>query len=345
MELDRKADSSDKAMRRICSYMSALLLAVSCSRGADELMPSTAEKMIMDIAVKSADASAGTPVFIFWDEAYFSIDDFGGKAPYHVSYPTGVTDAYDEVKYNTGKDYPGSYRAVKATGYAPSTLARKNDGWTEMTLGTSHETGKTDVLVAAEAIQGSSLRPFDEKMEFIHAQIRFTAKAELSETMAKAMKDVTLEVNGKHFMSGLRWSNARKRYVPTTFTDESEWIMLGKTEYQLSSDRLESIGDFLYISAPEGQTVLTELLVRIRGKIADDNVGLNNNPIDFEVTTTVAVEAVDGSDNPVEVGENDSYELTLTFDEDRIEISGNAMPWTDGGNIIVPVRPLPTEGL
>lgn len=322
--------------------MTVMLLAVSCNRGADELMPSSAQKMIMDITMKSADASAGNPVFIFWDEGYFSMDDFGGKVPYHVSYPTGVTDAYDEVKYNTGKDYPDSYRAVKATGYAPSSLVRKNDGWTEITLGTPHKTGKTDVLVAAKAIQGSSLRPFEEKMDFIHAQIRFTAKAELSETMAKAMKDVTLEVNGRHFLSGIKWSNAEKRYVPITFTDESEWIMLGTTEYQLSADRMEPIGDYLYISVPEDQTVLTELYVRIKGKIADDNIGLNNNPIDFEVVTTVAVEAFDESDNPVEVGENDSYELTLTFDEDRIEISGSAMPWADGGNIIVPVRPLPT---
>jgi predicted enzyme related to lactoylglutathione lyase len=37
----------------------------------------------------------------------------------------------------------------------------------------------------------------------------------------------------------------------------------------------------------------------------------------------------------------DSYEILLYFDEDQIEITASKVPWEEGGNILVPIHPIP----
>ena len=38
------------------------------------------------------------------------------------------------------------------------------------------------------------------------------------------------------------------------------------------------------------------------------------------------------------------YEILLLFDEDQIEITASKVPWQEGGNVLVPVHPIPEPG-
>ena len=37
--------------------------------------------------------------------------------------------------------------------------------------------------------------------------------------------------------------------------------------------------------------------------------------------------------------ENDAYEIILVVNYDSIVLKGNKSPWTDGGNVIIPIYP------
>ena len=72
----------------------------------------------------------------------------------------------------------------------------------------------------------------------------------------------------------------------------------------------------------------------ISGLIANTNSEAGSP---FSMTVTADLSGVTGGGLCL----GDSYKILLLFDEDQIEITAVAVPWQEGGNVLIPIHPIP----
>lgn len=304
----------------------------------------------MEIKVK-AETDDPKFTFLFWHKADFDrgLQTFGGAvaSPYHVSDPMGEIGSYEEIvpgdnttDYNTGRAYPENYGIAVCTGYAPygSVRPASVNGNSDYRILNVTGSGYTDVLVARNTLAGSSIYPFSGNLEFFHPQIQLTVKAKLAPEMAKYIKDVSFSVGKDNLLSSLAWSTDQKCYLPADQRSAASWTSNTLNEQINSSDE-KTIGMVYTVPAPSDVDMkMMSVDLVISGSIANT---IDGDYAPFSMTVPAAFKDENGNDIPLEL--NDSYEILLLFDEDQIEITAVKVPWEEGGNVLVPIHPIPPE--
>lgn len=295
----------------------------------------------MVVGVKTETASMPKFTFLFWHKADFYRGLSSADIPYFVA-STGQTGSYVDAMtvaegtseyrlYNTGKMYPDNYGIAVCTGYAPyNELTPADNACSSLSVAAP---GTTDVLVARNYLEGSSVYPFEGTVEFVHPQIQLTVQARLAETMAKYIKGVSFSVGGENLLKGLQWDNASKMYQPSAWHD-AVWTSKVEGRY-LNKGEERELGTVLVIPEADAEDFLmTSIDLTISGLIANTNQEAGTP---FTMNVTADLTGADGGGLAL----GDSYEVLLLFDEDQIEITAVKVPWEEGGNVLVPIHPIP----
>lgn len=359
-------------MKQLNFYIIGLLLCSvllsGCYSGGDEPQPSSVPMSLNAVLDTRADdneavdaASDASPAFLFYRTSELVAESYqlSDLTPYCVRLP-GSIDSYKESPYDTGINYPENNNSVMATGYAPynvftpmATVLNPTDeqpasaDYSTLTLTSSDVVlpGKVDVLVAQELEEGSSLRPFTQtkSLTFGHAQSKLLFKARRDNGVQKFFKNVVVTIGGKYLLKELKWGKTADETpycykASAAFNDEVRCeIGPGETESQLQagagSER--TIGE-LYIYPG-----LQQITFSLRATMANNVKDFDDVTKTKEVTSSAVEVTFVDAQQPITLQAGDSYEVILVFQEDKIELVGRKMPWEDGGNIIIPVYPLP----
>lgn len=342
-------------------YISALFVMAALTGCRKQVVPDVVpvlpeEARDMVISVK-ADAPEPKFTFLFWHKEDFDrglLDANQGVAqPYHVSEPTGDIGDYIEQEattnqpsekkndYNTGRVYPDSYGIAICTGYGPydgvKPAVRKDlpVETTDYSVLNVKEPGVTDVVVSQNYLEGSSIYPFDGNLEFFHPQIQLTVDAKLAETMAKYIKNVKFTVNGANLLSALSWDVKSDRYMPSERATSS-WSSLVMSEY-LNKSEEKTLGTVLVVpKESDDDFLMTSIEISLDGFISNTNT---EDGAPFNMSVTADLSGVTGGGLTL----GDSYKIHLLFDEDQIEITAAKVPWEEGGNVLVPIHPIPAD--
>ena len=318
------------------------------------VLPEETKEMV--ISVKS-DAPDPKFTFLFWHKEDFDRGllnaNQGVAQPYHVSEPTGDIGDYIEQEattnepsekkkdYNTGRVYPDSYGIAVCTGYGPYNEvypSGDDSGMTDYRTLKIENPGVTDVVVPQNYLEGSSIYPFYGNLEFFHPQIQLTVKAKLTTTMAKFIKNVSFTVGKDNLMKSLSWSGEVKGYRPSSERPENGWTS-ATLEEQINSSDEKVIGTVNVVPLPSAEEwTMKSINLTIKGEIGNTVDGSYS-----EFTMDVPAFFKDNSDNELTLELNDSYIILLLFDEDQIEITAVKVPWKEGGNVLVPIHPIPAD--
>ena len=332
-------------------YILIFVLAVftSCHKQSMPDVPENSENsQIMSVTVKS-DAQDPKFTFLFWNKEDFDsglASDTEIAIPYHVANPLGEIGSYEEdavpdsdlTDYNTGRIYPENYGIAVCTGYGPYsevTPAENRSGTIDYTTLDVAAPGYTDVLVSQNYLEGSSLFPFSGNLYYCHPQIQLTVIAKLAPTMAKYIRNVSFTVGGANLMKSLKWDDDKKMYMPfasydRTWTSEVMELFLNSTDER-------NIGTVLTIPRLDRSNSLMESIdLVISGYIG--NTDRDGAPFSTSITADFTEAVVGGG-----LALGDSYVLRLLFDEDQIEVTVSKIPWEEGGNILIPIHPIPQE--
>lgn len=325
----------------------ALAVLTGCRKqamyGDAPVLPDDAPEMVVSVKADTPDPKF---TFIFWHKKDFdrglAAEGGGLVQPYHVSDPTGDIEDYTEPEdYNTGRVYPENYGIAVCTGYGPY------DGVTPAPAGTGSSVDKnysvldvavpgvTDAVVSRNSLEGSSIYPFSGNLEFFHPQIQLTVYATLASTMTKYIKDVSFSVGKDNLLSSLEWNASEKKYLPSEERPAAGWTGTVLAQ-QINSTDKKPLGTVYVVPLPSDGSGMTSIELTISGFIGNAADG-SYSPF----TMTVPAAFKDESDNELTLELNDSYEIYLIFDEDQIEITAVKVPWEEGGNILVPVHPIP----
>lgn len=340
-------------IQHIILIMWGMVLATGCNSETEQPEVSAIPMLINATTETRADSdgstSTETPVFLFWRASDMIGNHYNVApiSPYCVSKPSGAIDNYKETPWDTGYKYPENNLSVLATGYFPQTLTISGN-YATLTI---PEPGKTDVMVARTMIEGSSLSPYTYKednslsLQFIHAQTRIDFKAIRHLTMKKRVRNVHITMHEEYLPYQLTWIPDEKesRYTVSSSNPTQRYKIEGAAE-QLSAQTSGSdknaqsspIG-FIYI-----KPLQAEMKITVRAEMSNYD---NFTPL-AEVTTEVTIPLDNipketGSTETALLQAGDSYEITLVFQEDKIELTGRKLPWEEGGNILIPLYPLP----
>lgn len=353
-------------MKQIISYIISLLLCYlllsGCNSGGDEFdvppLPMLLNAML-DTRANEGDATStvsdASPAFLFYrtSELVEKSYQISSLTPYCVRLP-GSIDSYKDTPYDTGINYPENNNSVMATGYAPydaflpiadPQLMLKDYSILILEPSTNTIPGKVDVLVAEELEEASSLRPFTQtkSLTFVHAQTKLVFKARRDDGVKKYFKNVYVSIGGKYLLKTLTWnteSESSKYFkASASFGDEIMCeIGPGETTTQLQT----GVGNERTIDEIYIYPGLKKIEFSLSAIMANNVGDLNDADKIKEVTSSsMEVSFVDENKQPITLQAGDSYEVILVFQEDKIELVGRKMPWEEGGNIIVPVYPLP----
>lgn len=317
------------------------------------VLPEESQEMVINV---KSDVPDPKFTFLFWHQEDFvrglKNENQGLAQPYHIAEPTGNIGDYEykvgtteatsqDNDYNTGRIYPENYGVAVCTGYGPYTgvvPSKDNSGMTDYsTLDITNPPGTTDVLVAQNFLEGSSLFPFSGNLEFFHPQIQLTVYATLASTMTKYIKDVSFSVDKDNLLSSLAWNAGVKGYRPSGERPANGWTSRILTDHINSSDK-KPIGKVNVVPQPHEGWEMKSVDITVTGNIG--NV-IDGTYSPFAMTVPVAFK--DSSDNDLTLELNDSYEILLIFDEDQIEITAVKVPWEEGGNVLVPIHPIPAD--
>lgn len=345
-------------------YIFALFVLAALTGCRKQIMPDAIpvlpeETKEMVISVKS-DAPDPKFTFLFWHKEDFdrglSDANQGIARPYHVSEPTGNIGDYTEPgastnessgekkDYNTGRIYPENYGIAVCTGYGPydgvkpAELKDRPVVTLDYSVLNIDVPGVTDVVVSQNYLEGSSIYPFRGNLEFFHPQIQLTVKAKLTTTMAKFIKNVSFTVGKDNLMKSLSWSGEVKGYRPSSERPENGWTS-STLEEQINSSDEKVIGTVYVVPLPSAEEwTMKSINLTIKGEIGNTVDGSYS-----EFTMDVPAFFKDSSDNELTLELNDSYIILLLFDEDQIEITAVKVPWKEGGNVLVPIHPIPAD--
>lgn len=305
------------------------------------------------------------PLFVFWTDGRF--DDPSVNAPYFFTrIPEGEIDSYATTVYNTGVPYPLHDRVVHAAGLAPAPgdgralVPDVEGGWSSFTIAGGpcafgdDEHGVVDVLTAP-SVSGSDSAPITMPLAFGHALTKISFGAVLAETMTKFVKYVTVTFPGDLAPVGAVWDADESRYEVVRGEDGNDDFVFGNywtddgrflstsgransTHYYMpSKDKVSSMG-FLHVFPPESSEMTVTVNYKMCGSVGGFDKPDPDNPV-RDVSKEVTLRFVDSVGDPVILGAGDSYQMTLVFDANDIEIVGQLRDWGDGGHVSLSVQP------
>ena len=305
----------------------------------------TAKTRLMNISIRT-DSQEPEFTLVFWNKKDFDAGLTSVNEPYHVAFPTGDIGDYqepglsggrlleDKNDYNTGREYPENYGVAICTGFGPYDGVTPSDDNTDYTILEVANPGVTDVLVAQNYLEGSSIYPFSGDLDFYHPQIQLTLEAKLAENMAKYIRGVSFAVGGKNLLKSLRWNNEAKQYLPSKEDYAGTWSSAVNPDYLNKTDE-KLLGTALVVPSPSEEGYMMKSIdLTISGLIANTNSEAGSP---FSMTVTADLSGVTGGGLCL----GDSYKILLLFDEDQIEITAVAVPWQEGGNVLIPIHPIP----
>lgn len=326
----------------VCILVLSLFSGCSSDSGQPEV-PATPMCINAVTDTRAEGGSTDTPVFLFWRASKLTGVgyDISQVTPYCVTQPTGSIDDYEKTQWDTGINYPENNLPVLATGYCPSTLMPSDD-YVTLTVPEGQE-GKVDVLVAREMVQGSSLSPYiykednEKSLQFIHAQSMLVFKARRGEGVKKYFKEVYVTAGGSELVSTFAWNETDQYYKAQNEAQKECTIGPGETTTQLSdaSGQESEVGS-IYIMPDKN-----DIKVSVKAVMANSQTDLSDSNKTKEVTATSVISFIDENKKGITLAEGDRYEITLVFQEDKIELIGRKLPWEEGGNIVIPIYPLP----
>lgn len=324
-------------MKRILLIV-LLAVTAACSKPAKV---SDAQSMLIYAMTKSPTTEGtSTPVFLFWLENDFNnIADNTYNQPYFVAWPYNDIDAYKNVTYNTGKEYPKDNSLVCCTGYFPASLIIDNGDsqrrWTRLDI-PQEDIGSLDVMVAPEHITGKSTEHFETKnpkepLEFIHAQSKILFKAKMGVNMAvnRYLRNVKVTVPGSELMSSLKWEGGR--YIADQIAGDGVNVVLkDPVTTQLDpSQKAREIGDVFIYPGKKSMKVKVEV------EMSDSP--LFNEFDNISIETEIPFNLTDGNGDTLR--ENDAYEIILVINYDSIMLKGRKAEWEEGGGLLIPIYP------
>ena len=337
-------------------YIFALFVLAALTGCRKQIMPDAIpvlpeETKEMVISVKS-DTPDPKFTFLFWHKEDFDRGllnaNQGVAQPYHVSEPTGDIGDYIEQEattnepskkdYNTGRVYPDSYGIAVCTGYGPYNEvypSGDDSGMTDYRTLKIENPGVTDVVVPQNYLEGSSIYPFHGNLEFFHPQIKLTVDAKLAETMAKYIRDVWFSVNGANLLSALSWDVESDCYMPSE-RSTSSWSSPVMSDYLNKTD-VKTLGEVLVVPKESDDDFLMKSIeISLAGLISNTDT---EHGTPFNMSVIADLQGVTGGGLTL----GDSYDIHLLFDEDQIEITAVKVPWEEGGNVLVPIHPIPAD--
>ena len=307
------------------------------------------------------------PVFLFWRTSdVINISASPYAAPFYVAGDVPEdAKAYETVRYNTQQSYPTDFSTLLATGYIPRDLVPAKDGsrnlYHQLTLPASGRgAGRTDLMAPRAPLTGSLLNPFDasgQQLVFKHLQSRVNFRAICDEEFPTSfyVDKVQITVEASVLAGGIRWDPNIRSYVATassgsdltvghgyqTLDGETlpvevlTWYDSAQVVGGTDGNEYSPAGDFYVLP---NRTKLTIKQVSCRMYPSGSALTEAEKDTYTKTARNVAVEFVDGS-SQITLREGESHEITLYFAQDGIELSGRKMPWSQGGNIIIPVEP------
>jgi hypothetical protein len=300
----------------------------------------------------STTGKANVPCFVSWLESDFSDESWKKSVQYIASdlftaepfFSLNASDDIDNYKtipFNTGCYYPAADQSVYIAGYYPAESLQKVTGYYAgecMELVSTASPGSTDILVSTKTLKGSASAPLDAddaSLTFNHALAKITFKAKLHENMTKYISNVklTLPATGQ-LMRGLYASYENREgqiFQPYAWQEGTgdnlpEWTSETLTKYLLQD---------------EEQELGTVYIVPGYGINVDINYRYSEKGTTYEDLSYKGLEVLfaDSNESPIRLESGDSYEVTLSFLENVIEITGKPVDWVEGGEIYIPLYP------
>ena len=330
-------------------FASAFLLA--CSGCTSERIERTPAGKEMSLQYTRSDETDGPFVFLFWKLS--DLPDIGSgtpPAPYHVAYPEGEIDDYDDAqsnpRYDTGKPYPSGNVRVAAVGYSPATLVQsQNYGVLSVPAG---QGGILDIM-ASQPIYGVESNPFSETMEFAHLQSQVNFRAIRGPYMANYVKKVEVQVAyDGNFVEKITWDGTDYRYKVSNYSGSGSILTFGQDD---DDPMLGSLPDAVNEADPKDYRDLgalyltpgrTGMTITVKAQVAPPDAADIMDPQYTQTVSNVPV-SFTVSNMPITLLAGDSYQVTLVFEYGGIELVGRKMDWKNGGNIVLPVPVKTTE--
>ena len=162
-----------------------------------------------------------------------------------------------------------------------------------------------------------------------------TVDAKLAETMAKYIRNVRFSVNGANLLSALSWDVESDCYMPSE-RSTSSWSSPVMSDYLNKTD-VKTLGKVLVVpKESDDGFLMTSIEISLDGLISNTDT---EDGTPFNMSVTADLKGVTGGGLTL----GDSYEIHLLFDEDQIEITAVKVPWEEGGNVLVPIHPIPAD--
>lgn len=302
------------------------------------------------------------PVFLFLgkdDEGNFS-----AKAPFFAAsnVPADV-NAYETDAYNTQKAYPPLPRELLASGYIPQTLKPQptTDQYMKLSLPTGTELGRTVLMAPDTVLFGSASDPFDlpgKRLRFRHLQSRLLFRAILKEGFPAdfyRVDKVCVTINKASLADGIVWDPSTRLYKANAATssagDPGVSFGQGATDLDGNAIAIQQLTLFnqALINGTDnndyrdlgGLYVLPEIsnieIAQVSARIYPINTPEDDKDLYIRKLQDLVVTFNDNSNAPQILKEGESWLITLFFEFDGIELTGQKINWDKGGNIIIPV--------
>ena len=296
------------------------------------------------------DNESDKPCFIFWKETNYLAPGFSSNptTPYVYCHPDGVIDDYNVTKYNTRYVYPDYSEWVHAVGIAPGALVPKNNttGWTEFYIPET-DAGLIEIQ-CAPVVRGNQQLPFSDPLKFAHQLTKLEIHAYCGDSMMESenkyinVKDIKISISSdddnqwKRFPEKLIWNgeNTTGQYIVKGYDAapsseivaeiSSDKILLGKTD--TSKDAAKVIGNFYLV--PGFNTITIRVEATYIDTTNDDTITGNGQVISRK-WDKVTVKEIYPESGPTgtKTSAGESYELKLSFDRSKIELSATLEDW------------------
>ncbi len=336
---------------------------VACTDTEGEAVPDVSLSAVpISLTASRADAATTTtttttkvevPCFVAWLENDITdvsnrksvtgiASDLFAVEPFFCLNATGDVDDYKQTPFNTGCYYPTADQNVYVSGYYPAdSLQKVSDYYAGecMELKSTTRPGLTDILVATNTLKGSASAPLDAadagSLTFNHALAKVTFKGILDPSMTKYISNVTLTLPAAgQLMRGLyaSYDNCEGQiFQPYAWQEEEgvtlpEWTSRTLTGYLISEEAKE-LGTVYVVP---GYSITVDVSYRFSEK-----------NITYEDITNkgLVVYFTDSNNESISLKSGDSYEVTLSFLENTIELTAQPVAWQEGGEIYIPLYP------
>jgi hypothetical protein len=364
-----------KLLRWIILYGCTAMIWSACSSDDEEVTPVTTEPAMMRVGavISQFDAekeglTLENPMFTFWDASTFLKENgakpelyFAIEASSLVTSYTSKQDPYgidESTWYDTGHSYLPNDQTVLLSGYIPARIGSEDHK--RLTL-EPDMLACNSVWIAKESLLGSTYNPFSRALQFVHATTQINFKAMLAEGMTRSIQDVTLTIPESEVLYRMEWRTQddgnkldQCHFSPISYDRATDYEPLSVEVKESLANRLKchwnegNLPSYAQVSngikekADLGTFYLrpeqTQVVISVTATMYTE-VG-NGHPAVASTYKVSKMAIPFGTDaDPVTLQSGDKYEITLKFNNVEIELEGRKLPFSNGGNVSIPIQP------